>query len=43
VLRGFTPAELRQLVKKATNQTPVARRRIGFRTTASWVPRAFAT
>jgi ubiquinone/menaquinone biosynthesis C-methylase UbiE len=42
VLRGFTPAELRQLVQKATNQTPVARRRLGFRTTASWVPRALA-
>ena len=39
VLRGFTPAELRQLVQKATNQIPVARNRLGFRTTASWVPR----
>ena len=39
VLRGFTPAELRQLVHKATNRIPVARNRLGFRTTASWVPR----
>jgi ubiquinone/menaquinone biosynthesis C-methylase UbiE len=43
VLRGFTPGELRQLVKKATNQIPVARRRLGFRTTASWIPQTFAT
>ena len=42
VLRGFTPGELSQLVRTATQQTPVARRRIGFRTTASWVPRALA-
>ena len=42
VLRGFTPGELRQLVQKATSQTPVAQRRLGFRTTASWVPRALA-
>jgi 2-polyprenyl-3-methyl-5-hydroxy-6-metoxy-1,4-benzoquinol methylase len=40
VLRGFTPAELRLLVRNATHQTPVARRRLGFRTTASWTPRA---
>jgi ubiquinone/menaquinone biosynthesis C-methylase UbiE len=42
VLRGFTPGELRLLVRNATHQTPVARRRLGFRTTASWVPRALA-
>jgi len=42
VLRGFTPEELRQLVQKATKQTPVARRRLGFRTTASWVPQTLA-
>jgi SAM-dependent methyltransferase len=42
VLRGFTPGELRLLVQNATHQTPVARRRLGFRTTASWVPRALA-
>ncbi|MDQ2765801.1 MAG: methyltransferase domain-containing protein [Gemmatimonadota bacterium] len=43
VLRGFTPSELRQLVRTATEQTPVARRRLGFRTTASWVPGTLAT
>jgi len=42
VLRGFTPAELRHLVHTATAQTPDARRRLGFRTTASWVPRTLA-
>jgi SAM-dependent methyltransferase len=42
VLRGFTPGELRLLVQNATHQTPVARRRFGFRTTASWAPRALA-
>ena len=42
VLRGFTTGELSQLVRTATAQTPVARRRIGFRTTASWIPRAVA-
>ncbi len=40
VLRGFTPGELRQLVQRATNQVPMAKRRIGFRTTASWIPGA---
>ena len=42
VLRGFTPGELSQLIQRATKQTPVARRRIGFRTTASWTPGALA-
>ncbi|MEP7066723.1 MAG: methyltransferase domain-containing protein [Gemmatimonadota bacterium] len=42
VLRGFTTSELRVLVQNAVHQTPVARRRIGFRTTASWAPRALA-
>jgi SAM-dependent methyltransferase len=42
VLRGFTPGELRVLVQNATHQTPVARSRLGFRTTASWTPRALA-
>lgn len=42
VLRGFTTGELSQLVRTATQQTPVARRRIGFRATASWIPRALA-
>ena len=43
VLRGFTTGELSQLVQKAILQTPVARRRLGFRTTASWVPGTIAT
>jgi ubiquinone/menaquinone biosynthesis C-methylase UbiE len=43
VLRGFTPGELRLLVQNATHQTPVARRHLGFRTTASWTPRTPAT
>lgn len=43
VLRGFTPGELRLLVQNATHQTPVARRHLGFRTTASWTPRTPTT
>jgi 2-polyprenyl-3-methyl-5-hydroxy-6-metoxy-1,4-benzoquinol methylase len=39
VLRGFTPSELRLLVQNAVHQTPAARNRLGFRTTASWAPR----
>lgn len=39
VLRGFTPAELEQLVNAATRQTPTTHRRLGYRTTASWVPK----
>jgi ubiquinone/menaquinone biosynthesis C-methylase UbiE len=42
VLRGFTPGELSQLIQRATKQTPVARRRLGFRTTASWIPGTLA-
>jgi 2-polyprenyl-3-methyl-5-hydroxy-6-metoxy-1,4-benzoquinol methylase len=42
VLRGFTPGELKELVRSATAQTASARRRVGFRTTASWVPRTLA-
>jgi ubiquinone/menaquinone biosynthesis C-methylase UbiE len=42
VLRGFTPAELSELIQRATKQTPLARRRIGFRTTASWTPATLA-
>lgn len=41
VLRGFTTGELSQLVFAATQQTPTTHRRLGFRTTASWVPRPF--
>ena len=36
VLRGFTAPELRELVRAATGRTPVVRRRVGFRVTASW-------
>lgn len=38
VMRGFTPGELAELVSAAIGQTPVVRRRIGFRVTASWTP-----
>lgn len=38
VLRGFTPDELRDHVRRATSQTPVVRRRAGWRVTASWTP-----
>jgi len=43
VLRGFTPAELSELVFAATRQRPVTHRRLGFRTTASWIPRPLTT
>ena len=43
VMRGFTPSELRLLVQNATHQTPMARNRLGFRTTASWAPRTPTT
>jgi hypothetical protein len=39
VLRGFTPAELEQLVNAATRQMPATHRRLGYRTTASWTPK----
>ena len=39
VMRGFTPKELRELIRTAVNSTPVVRKRLGFRTTASWEPR----
>ena len=39
VLRGFTPAELRDAVRAATGATAVVRRRRGFRVTAVWTPR----
>ena len=38
VLRGFTPAELADLVASATGVRPVVRRRLGYRVTASWQP-----
>lgn len=40
VLRGFTPAELRGHVARATGVRPVVRRRLGWRITAAWSPRA---
>ncbi|MEO8879054.1 MAG: methyltransferase domain-containing protein [Gemmatimonadaceae bacterium] len=43
VLRGFTPGELTQLVKRATAQPAVARRHLGFRTTVSWLPGTLST
>jgi SAM-dependent methyltransferase len=43
VLRGFTLSELSELVFAATRQRPTAHRRLGFRTTASWIPRPLTT
>ena len=40
VFRGFTASELRDAVRRATGVTPRVRRRLGFRLTASWEPRA---
>jgi SAM-dependent methyltransferase len=40
VLRGFTESELSNLVRSATGATPTMRRRLGFRVTAHWTPRA---
>lgn len=38
VLRGFTTRELADTVQQAIARRPIARRRRGFRVTASWVP-----
>lgn len=38
VLKGFTPAELRALVREAVGAEPVVRRHLGWRVTASWEP-----
>jgi len=38
ILRGFEANELRDLICKATGQTPEVRRRTGWRVTASWTP-----
>jgi hypothetical protein len=43
VLRGFTVPELRELVRAAGHTVPVARTRLGFRTTAAWTPREVTT
>lgn len=37
--RGFTPAELRRLVREVTGVTPAVRRRAFWRLTAAWRPR----
>jgi ubiquinone/menaquinone biosynthesis C-methylase UbiE len=42
VSRGFTLEELAHLVVAATGVTPRVRRRLGFRLTARWTPRAAA-
>ena len=39
VMRGFIPSELETIVERATGQRPKVTRRLGFRLTASWVPR----
>jgi SAM-dependent methyltransferase len=38
ILRGYTPAELSALVVRATGATPVVRRALGSRVTATWSP-----
>jgi hypothetical protein len=38
VLRGFTAAELADLVQEAVGVRPIVRRRLGWRLTASWSP-----
>ena len=38
ILRGFEVSELRDLVRSAVGVAPVARRRMGWRVTASWSP-----
>jgi ubiquinone/menaquinone biosynthesis C-methylase UbiE len=40
VLRGFTPRELARHVYDATGRRAVVHRRLGFRVTATWSPRA---
>ena len=42
VLRGFTPADLRRLVRNATGVAPRIRHWLGYRLTARWTPRATA-
>ncbi|MDF2773560.1 MAG: Methyltransferase type 11 [Geminicoccaceae bacterium] len=40
VMRGYTTKELRRLVASAIGHSPVVRRRMGWRVTASWCPEA---
>lgn len=42
VFRGFTAGELTQIVKGATGETPVVRRRLGYRLTVRWRSRSAA-
>ena len=42
VLRGFTEGELGGMVVSATGVQPAIRRRLGYRLTASWTPKATA-
>ncbi|HVD60481.1 MAG TPA: methyltransferase domain-containing protein, partial [Gemmatimonadaceae bacterium] len=39
VMRGFLPAEVADLVQRATGLRPRVERRLGFRVTTSWTPR----
>lgn len=39
VLRGFTPGELARHVSLGTGRSPIVRRHLGFRLTATWSPR----
>jgi SAM-dependent methyltransferase len=43
VLRGFTAAELRRMVREALDVEPRVRRRLGWRLTAAWTPAARPT
>jgi ubiquinone/menaquinone biosynthesis C-methylase UbiE len=38
VRRGFTPAELRDMIETATGVAPIVRCRLGYRVTARWQP-----
>lgn len=38
VMRGYTPAELSDLIQTAIGVTPVINQRLGFRITTSWTP-----
>jgi hypothetical protein len=40
IMRGYTTNELRRLVASAIGRTPIVRRRMGWRVTASWCPEA---
>jgi SAM-dependent methyltransferase len=42
VMRGFTPSELRQIVRAGADVDPLVDRRLGYRLTARWTPRRAA-